>query len=222
MKKNIISLLLVTLVTLPVCAQKTQENQSGKITASFDWLGAGFMLGNSNLSPYGAHYRKNVTTGMTVNFKLGYLSTRNTYLGIKYNIFTAADNYALKSGASVADDLTLHYIAPQIGFARTVNKRLLLTYTIGAGYLSYHNKSLLDATDQKYTASMVGANLDVSLTYPIVKGLNMGINASMMTTFDTSKLSQSVADTKQTIRLENRDKMRMNRIDWHLVLQMVW
>jgi hypothetical protein len=222
-KKTVVVFFMVisiTAISIPRAnAQEAPETK--KITATID-LGGGFLVGQSNLSPFGVDYRKNYSSGMNANVKLAYSFTKSESIGLKYNILVASGNYDIKGDASVADDLTLHYLAPQYIYTHTIGKKLLLNYSIGAGYLMYRGKSLLGAQELKNRVNMWAANIDLALLYPVSKRVNMGVNAGIMTAFNGSKLSRTTNGVKEMIKLDDWNKIKINRVDLCFVFQVSW
>lgn len=70
-----------------------QSSSKGKIMVEIDYGYAAF-CGNSNLSPYGAHYRNAYNGGMLLNAELVYTFTGGG-VGLRWTGITSSANYNL-------------------------------------------------------------------------------------------------------------------------------
>jgi hypothetical protein len=183
--------------------------------------GVGFMTAKSNLSPYGVHYRDKYKSGYTVDAKINYNIHYDWVLGVKYNYFSAHSNYKLVSSQLISDDMDISYIAPQLGVIECFNKKWLLEVTFGVGYLSYGSEGFMDDTPQKRTANMVGYNIDATISYKFTKNFAIGITYAGLGNFHSSKMKVGEGDNRQTIHLDNKNRLRVNRLDLQLVLRYV-
>lgn len=184
---------------------------SEKFSISLD-LGKGYLFGKSNLSPYGINYRGEYKNGFTGNIRGSYLLNRTYQVGIKYNFFTTSENYVLDKGEQVADDVTLQYIAPQMGFRKMVTDRLCLNYMYGGGYMHYRSKGLCNSVEHKYRKGFIGANADMAFTYRLFKNQYIGINTSIMGG-RTKSFKETVEQTTQTVDLNKWDRIKILRAD---------
>ncbi len=213
-----LAILIGFLLGFIITAMAQESNQSEEQTESrkrFSMelsVGASHLFGASNLSPYGLHYRGAIDNGTMVNVQLNYDFKDFGPVGLKYSAFVASDNYALTEGMPVADDVSIQYIAPQIGCIVPFAKRFVYTTFIGAGCAFYKNESTVDETEREYKKAMFAAHADIGVKYRIVKDFYLGLNLAFM--YGQAKsLEEKVDGVKQTIDLGKKDRIRMNRMD---------
>lgn len=195
-----------------------QEQEEGRFSLSAE-IGSGYLLANSNVSPYGVHSRGEFNHGVTGNVKLAYQLDKLWKAGVKYNLFAASENYAVEDGTLVANDLNLHYIAPQIGFNKAVSPRIRMDYAIGAGCMIYQNKGLYGNDEREYSKTFFGANIDFSLDYKLYRNFYLGLGASL-TGGKTSSLDEKTGNDKHSVDLDKWNRIKVMRADVFLAFKM--
>lgn len=194
-----------------VSAQQKEEN---KFSLSVD-LGAGQLFANSNLSPYGVYSRDAYSSGFSGNIKAAYRPDKTWQVGLKYNFFMASPNYELQSGAAVADDTELHYIAPQVGLMRELSDRFALEYMVGVGYMHYRCKSLNNSVENNYKKGFLAANMDCTLSYRVYQNTYIGVGASLMGG-QTSSLKEKTSGKWQNVDRDDWNRIKVLRADFFL------
>ena len=197
------------------CSLSGQEKSSdSKVLVSADF-GKGVLFGKSNLSPLGLDYRGEYKSGYSINAKALYLLDKHWGVGVKYNYFGASQNYLLAGGAKYADDIEMHYVAPQLEVRCPFKEVFVLACTAGAGYMRYQNKGLGE-TEVKYTSSSFGTNMDLKLEYKILKRLSLIGGASCLMGNSFKKLKTSTKDETVTLEPDSRNRIRLFRMDYVL------
>jgi hypothetical protein len=210
--------IICALLSVVALSSSAQETWRQRISATFD-MGIGVLTGNSNLSPYGIDYRKNYRNGFSGNMNLNYRFDDHMLVGLKFNGFKASGNYMLSADERVAEDLMLNYIAPQLGFSVKFAKRFRWDCVVGLGYLRYSSEGLLNDTERTITGNMLGANVDMSLTYKLFKGVHVGMNVGFMDKVSGSKLKMKEGSTTTTFKPDKWNQIKMHRFDAQLVLR---
>ena len=146
MKKSFIVLVLSLLVAT-ANARPTDGDKSSPISVAAE-LGGGILFANSNISPYGVGCRSAYGNGFSANVKMDYALGRVWTVGVKYNYFTTSADYGISTGGWAADDVTLHYVGPQVGLRYALGKGVSLGYAVGVGCMLY---------DSNYCASALAA-----------------------------------------------------------------
>ncbi|MGC3977502.1 MAG: hypothetical protein QM751_04275 [Paludibacteraceae bacterium] len=131
---NQILILLSFLLFLAVNPSKAQNEKNFLLEAA---LGNSSFVGQSNLSPFGAHYRDNHNNGLSLDAKVLYVFSDNTTTGIKYNSFSVSGNYELDLSNKIADNVNTFYLAPQLGTIYFIKEQFSFRYLVGLGYLYY-------------------------------------------------------------------------------------
>lgn len=209
MKKN--SLLLFLLL---LCATfiKAQNYNDRKISVSVD-LGAGTHFAHSNLSSYGVGYRGEYKNGFSGNIKASYLLDKIFQVGLKFNLFSASENYELVKDTQVADNLDLIYIAPQLGYRKMIAENWSFDCMVGVGYMHYQSKSLCWETERKCTKGFLGGNVDLGFTRHLYRNLYMGAGISLMGGH-TSSLKENVEGKEEnTLNLDKWNRIKVLRAD---------
>ena len=105
--------LFLSIVILLGCSSLlfAQSFTNEKLYVSVD-AGIGTLFGNSNISSFGADYRKDFNSGFSANIRANYLLNDIIQVGLKYNLFTASENLTFDTG-SIPEDVQLNYIGPQ-------------------------------------------------------------------------------------------------------------
>lgn len=198
-------------------AQSTSVEERFSLEAE---VGLGYLFGSSNLSPYGIDYRKTYNNGFSYNAKIGWMLDKTWIVGVKYNAFIASENYNREVEGKTADNLEVHYIAPQIGFRKKWHDKWQMEWVVGIGYLYYHNKSFCKNTEKIYTTGALGGNTDLTFSYQLYKNFYMGIGASL-TGGHSSSLKEKSEEYNQTIHLNEWNRIKIQRADWFLCFKMV-
>lgn len=176
--------------------------------------GKGVMFGKSNLSPWGVNYRKEHQDGFTANLKAFYRMEKCWIIGAKYSLFIASENYEINDGKPTVNDITLNYIAPQIGYRKNVTPYLIFGFAMGAGYLHYGSKSLTDNTEYQFKSSSWGGNFDLTLDYMLFTNFAVGIDASIIGGNKFKKLDQVMNDREETLKPDKWNQIRVLRADF--------
>lgn len=205
-----IILFLCTLFAYIAFATAQQQTES-RLSLSAE-LGMGHLFANSNLSPSGIHYRGEHDNGFSGSVRLSYQLDKLWSVGVKYNFFTTSGNYTLDGGMRVADDVCLHYIAPQVGLKRKLRNRFLLDYALGVGCMHYQNKGLYDKQEQTYTKSFLASNIDMMISYKLYEGFYIGLGASV-TGGKASSLKEKAGGVEQTLDLDKWNRIKVVRTD---------
>lgn len=218
MKRFILLFVLLSAVSFASFAQSSSE---GKFTLSAEF-GAGNLLGNSNLSPYGVSYRDAYDKAFSSNVEVFWLLDELWQVGLKYNFFTASENYEVDGVGMLAENVNLNYIAPQVGLRRMITPRLCMEYTIGAGYMHYRTEGFADDKEQPtYSTGFLGANMDLGFSYRLYKGFYMGAGASLIGG-NSSSLDVDDDGVEGTVDLSKWNKIRVLRADFHLSFKAVF
>lgn len=215
-------LLLLSSLTTPLLAQ----SETAAAASTDRWSlsaegGGGWLIANSNLSPQGAHYRDRMDGGAVGNFKASYRLDDWWQVGVKYGYMAASGDYTLKEGMQVADDASLHYVAPQIGIRKRLSSAVDMEYMLGAGYMYYRCKELLDAEERDYKKGFWGANLDIVFSYRLSAHYRLGVGASL-TKGSTGSLKECAGGAERTVKLDDWNRIRVVRTDLFLSLRAVW
>lgn len=185
-------------------------------------LGTGKLFGNSNLSPYGAHYRGVYDNGFSGNIKAFWRPGKVWQVGVKYNFFTASENYEPEGVGRLVEDVSLNYIAPQVGVRQQVGKRVEIDYTIGAGYMKYKSEGFCEDQEwDKFNTGFWGANFDLGLSYRVCKNWFLGLNASLMGGSSSSLTQKEWIGREETLDLDKWNKIRVLRADLGLSIKVV-
>lgn len=205
LNKNIMrnNLLLVCLLLLVGTMGYAQSSSKGKIMVEIDYGYAAF-CGNSNLSPYGAHYRNAYNGGMLLNAELVYTFTGGG-VGLRWTGITSSANYNLVNGEQIAEDMELNYIAPQLKSFQKLSNKWTFTYGLGAGYMFYKNKGLQDEESYKVTSNSWAANVDIALSYKVAPRLEVGATIGCLYPFNFKKMKYEGKETEPG----NWDKLKL-------------
>lgn len=217
MKRFILLFVLLSAVSFTSFAQSSSE---GRFSLSAE-LGTGQLFGNSNLSPYGARYRDAYDKGFSGSIKAFWVPD-DWLVGLKYNFFTASENYEADDMGMLAENVNLNYIAPQVGLRRMITPRLCMEYTIGAGYMHYRAEGFADGKEQPtYSTGFLGANMDLGFSYRLYKEFYMGAGASLIGG-NSSSLDVDDDGVEGTVDLSKWNKIRVLRADFHLSFKAVF
>lgn len=215
----LIGFLLGFIIAAMAQENNQSEEQTGKRKRFYIEAGSGFsyLCAATNLSPYGLHYRGGIDNGVTYDVQFNYNFKDFGPVGLKYSGFTASGNYTLADGMPVADDVDIHYIAPQIGYIVPFAKRFLYTSFVGAGCAFYKNESTMGEAEREYKKAMFAAHANIGVKCLIVNDLYIGLNMTYMYA-QAKSLEEKVDGVKQTIDLGKKDRIRMNRMDFSVSL----
>lgn len=191
-----------------------QNDSSERFSVSVE-LGKGVLFGKSNLSPFGIDYRGYYSGGITCNIKALYRFEGFWTAGLKYNLFVTSGNYALADETRVADDVELHYIAPQVGIKRAINQKLDFSCTVGAGYLRYKDKGLCNG-EFKYASDSWGGNLDMMFEYELFEHFAVNGGFSFLGGNEFKKMKATMGDEKETFKPDKWNRIYIQRIDFLL------
>ena len=188
-----------------------QSFTNEKLYVSVD-AGIGTLLGKSNISSFGAEFRKNFNNGFTANIRANYLLNKEVQAGLKYNLFQASENLTTGSGI-VPEDVELYYIAPQLGVCLKINEKWTFETMAGTGYMHYDSQSKVNNVERKCSRGFLGSNFDLTITRHLFKHIHLGAGISLMGG-QTSKLNEKVGGVNETIKLEKSDKIKLLRTDF--------
>ena len=209
MRKIFLAFCLCFISTAFINAQSVSNS---KFSVSVD-LGAGSVFGHSNLSSYG-------------NIKASYLLNKAFQAGLKFNLFSASENYNLArandlaKSTQIAEDVELLYIAPQIGYRTMITDKWCLDCMAGAGYMHYNSESLNKETERECNKGFLGANADLSLTRHLYRNLYMGANISVMGGH-TSSLKVETEGKEETLELDKWNRINVLRVDVMLSIKVL-
>ena len=222
MRKIFLAFCLYFISTAFINAQSVSNN---KFSVSVD-LGAGSVFGHSNLSSYGVDYRKEYKSGFSGHIKASYLLNKAFQVGLKFNLFSASENYNLArandlaKSTQIAEDVELLYIAPQIGYRTMITDKWCLDCMAGAGYTHYNSESLNKETERECNKGFLGANADLSLTRHLYRNLYMGANISVMGGH-TSSLKVETEGKEETLELNKWNRINVLRADVMLSIKVL-
>lgn len=189
-----------------ICVAQEQERKE-KVAISVD-LGGGKLFGTTNLSPFGEIYRQQYDKGFSGSIKATYRFQQNFQVGLKYNLFGATADFALHSGEWVNSDLSLNYLAPQIGCRYDVTDRLIFDFMCGAGYAYYKNSGVCDGESFKAKKGFGASNFDCSFYYRLYPNLYSGLGCSF-----TGGKASSYEMNGHKVELEGRNELKLFRGD---------
>ncbi len=212
MKKSFIVLVLSLLVAT-ANARPTDGDKSSPISVAAE-LGGGILFANSNISPYGVGCRSAYGNGFSANVKMDYALGRVWTVGVKYNYFTTSADYGISTGGWAADDVTLHYVGPQVGLRYALGKGVSLGYAVGVGCMLY-DSNLLESGEKEleHNTAFLAANVDMSLSYRVRKGLYLGITASVNGGQSGSLKQKQDGQSLPDLDLDKWDKIRVVKAD---------
>lgn len=213
MKRFFLMLAMVVICT-PCLFAQSSENE--KFQMSVD-AGVGMLLGNSNISSYGANYRKDFNSGFILNVRTNYRVDDCFLVGLKLSNFIAGENLSTELGA-IPEDVELYYIAPQFGMQYKFAEKWTYEQMIGAGYVHYGSNSLMKDVERKCSRGFMGANLDLIITRHLFKNIYLGAGASLMLG-QTSKLTEKMGGQKRDIELGKFDKIKLDRADFYITIK---
>ncbi|SHI70746.1 outer membrane beta-barrel protein [Bacteroides stercorirosoris] len=216
MRKNSLTFFLFLLCTAFIRAQTYSDS---KFSISID-LGAGSFFGHSNLSSYGVDYRGEYKNGFSGNIKASYLLDKKFQVGLKFNLFSASENYDLAKETQAADDLDLIYIAPQIGYRKLIAPNWCFDCMVGVGYMHYQSKSLYNEMERECNKGFLGANADLGLNRHLYRNLYMGASVSVMGGH-TSSLKEKMKGKEETLKLDKWNRIKVLRADLMLSIKVL-
>lgn len=179
--------------------------------------GCGFLIGNHNLSPRGVIYRDSYK-GASPSFygKANYILKNNMLVGLKYHSFFTTGDYFTETLNRVTENITAHYIAPQIGYTYPINPKLSLSMNTGVGYLYYRNTGLENGTEYNIHSNMVGGNTDLAVEYFLKDKFSVGLNTAYFGSLYSDKIRDNTNKRSYSIEPEDWNKIRINKVDFSL------
>jgi hypothetical protein len=218
MKRIILS---ITCLLIGIAAVSAQNFSEGRFSMSLH-LGESVLFGHSNLSAHGIHFRKEHKHGFSADLRAFYDVKDFGLIGLKLNGFLSAANHE-QGGTSIAEDLTIFYIAPQIGDRCRLTKKIHLEYALGAGHMYYQSKSFIGDNENEFLGNkgFLGANADLSFSYNINKHFSIGAGVSLVGG-STSSLKAEYKNEKKDHTLDKQDKIKMARADFALSVKRVF
>jgi hypothetical protein len=214
--KHFVAVLAIFGFSYSVCAQETNEH-SPKFMYEVG-VGKGTLVGFQNISPWGVHYRGNYDSGMYLTLQFNYITKNRSFYGLKYDVFTTVGNYEIANSQRIAENINVVYLAPQIGWIRSVSPRLSIISNYGLGYSLYDNNGLLDNTEYRMISHMLGANLDFSMDYHFTKNLTMGCKTSLFAAYSW-KLNRDIDGVKDKVTFDKWDRINPARFDFSVFLR---
>ena len=162
--KNVYLVVLFTFLACSLHAQvKSSHAEKVEVSAG---IGYGWLL-NSNLSPYGLHYRGNYDGGIQGSVDAFYKFSKRFGIGALYTNFSTSGNYSV-GPALVSEDIQVNYVGPQMKFSCDISDRCILSVSYGGGYLWYTDKGWQDETEYKVTAHSWGSKYKLWCFLPCV------------------------------------------------------
>lgn len=188
-----------------ICVAQEQERKE-KVAISVD-LGGGKLFGTTNLSPFGEIYRQQYDKGFSGSIKATYRFQQNFQVGLKYNLFGATADFALHSGEWVNSDLSLNYLAPQIGCRYDVTDRLILILCAVRDMLII--KTAVFATEKVLRQKrFLGFEFRLLFYYRLYPNLYSGLGCSF-----TGGKASSYEMNGHKVELEGRNELKLFRGD---------
>ena len=205
--------LFLSIVILLGCSSLlfAQSFTNEKLYVSVD-AGIGTLFGNSNISSFGADYRKDFNSGFSANIRANYLLNDIIQVGLKYNLFTASENLTFDTG-SIPEDVQLNYIGPQIGLCHKINEKWTFETMAGMGYVHYRSKSVVDGVERECSRGFLGSNFELATTRHLFRHIHLGAGLSLMGG-QTSKLDGKMGGINETIKLDKSDRIKLLRADF--------
>lgn len=181
--KNVYLVVLFTFLACSLHAQvKSSHAEKVEVSAG---IGYGWLL-NSNLSPYGLHYRGNYDGGIQGSVDAFYKFSKRFGIGALCTSFSTSGNYSV-GPALVSEDIQVNYVGPQMKFSCDISDRCILSVSYGGGYLWYTNKGWQDETEYKVTAHSWGVNINCGVAYRVLSHLDVFANIGCFGTTDIKK-----------------------------------
>lgn len=206
---RVISVCILSLLfAAPVYSQTTK--QYDRFMVGLD-VGPAIMSGKSNLSPFGVHYRGEHKNATMASAKFSYFFDKNLFVGVKYTGLESSANYKADNG-SVAEDIIMSYVAPQIGVKSSFSRKFIMGISVGAGYLHYNNKGIMESTEYKVKASTWGINGDLNFDYMLMRNLSLGLGISYMTGSFDRMHTKVEEEPKEKISFEKWNKIKFNPV----------
>lgn len=181
--KNVYLVVLFTFLACSLHAQvKSSHAEKVEVSAG---IGYGWLL-NSNLSPYGLHYRGNYDGGIQGSVDAFYKFSKRFGIGALYTSLSTSGNYSV-GPALVSEDIQVNYVGPQMKFSCDISDRCILSVSYGGGYLWYTDKGWQDETEYKVTAHSWGVNINCGVSYRVLSHLDAFANIGCFGTTDIKK-----------------------------------
>lgn len=217
--KKCFTFLTLSLLMATANARPADEDKSSPMSLSVE-LGSGILFANSNISPYGIGCRSAYGNGFSANVKMDYALGRVWTAGVKYNYFTTSADYGISTGGWAADNVSLHYVGPQVGLRYALGKDFSLGYALGVGCMMY-DSNLLESgeTELDSHTAFFAANIDMNLSYRVRKGLYLGFTASVSGGQSGSLKQKQDGEKQPELDLDKWDRIRVIKAD---VMFSIW
>ncbi len=199
--------ILFAFVALGANGQEKTDNEKFDISVA---AGYGGLL-NSNLSPYGLHYRNNYNGGIIGNVNAFYKFTRYLSMGGAFSSLSTSGNYTVEND-QIAENIHVNYIGPQIRYGGRISEHWGISINMGAGYLWYTNNGWQNETDYKVTAHSLGINGDCVVSYRILRHLDIFANVSVLGANDMKKEEMDMNGQTTEIDRDNPYKLSFKSI----------
>ena len=214
--KKLFMLFILLLVGTVVKGQESLENESkefpskGKkerkemlemsLATGYNWLL------NSNLSPYGQHYRGNYKGGIIGAIDAFYCFDK-WKVGVLFSTFSTSGNYGVE-GRMVSEDIQVNYIAPQYKTSTRFAKRWVMSGSIGVGYLWYSNDGWLDNTGYKVSAHALGINSYFEISCRLLSHMDVFVGTSYWGASKIKKFKVEAQGEKKTVDLDDPYRLK--------------
>lgn len=207
MKKYVMWLLLVFAGAVVLKGQESsvkKERVEVSVGVGYSWLL------NSNLSPYGLHYRGNYDGGLTMNASAFYCFNE-WKAGVLFSNLSTSGNYTF-GGNMVAEDIQVNYVAPQVKYGRNVSERWKLSVGLGLGYLWYGNDGWLADTGYEVSAHALGANGSVEIAYRLLPHLDIFGSLSYWGAYNIKDFEVELQGKSTTVDSDDPYQLKFNTI----------
>ena len=211
--KLIVAIFAILSFSYALYAQE-ENNRSPKFTYEAGF-GKSILAGFQNMSPWGVHYRGNYNSGYGINAQFNYIFKDRSLLGLKFDGFGVAGNYKIEDNQLVTENINTYYLAPQLGWWRSISPRVSFLSNIGVGYALYQSSGLLDNTEYSIYSHMLGFNVDISLDYLITKQTSIGCKTSVFGAF-SDKQYREIGGEKSEFKMDKWNKINPSKIDFSI------
>ncbi|MDR0811148.1 MAG: hypothetical protein LBN23_02575 [Paludibacter sp.] len=177
-------------------------------------FGGGIAVGNQNLSPWGVAYRQYYDKPtLNLNANVAYLYADKTLVGLKYQMFTTTGDYQLSTIENIIENVTVNYIAPQIGLHYSISRYFAINAQAGGGYMRYAGKGLNNKKEYSFYSDLIAANADFSLEYKLNKRNSLLFNISGVSTLYSKDLYLDIDNNKQNLNPDKWNTIKVNKVD---------
>lgn len=179
MKKVMFMVLLFAALTAQAQGNEERETINVEAAAGYNWLT------NSNITPFGIHYRDNYKGGFSGSVSVNYLFADDWGVGIHYSALGTEGNFDLDASNKVSENIDVNYIAPQIRLVDARRGRWGYAASLGVGYLWYKNNGWMNETDYEVTAHACGVHGSILVSYRVMPHMDVFAN---LNSFDALKM----------------------------------